>query len=54
MARNRIDWIDTLKGLGIFLVFLGHTALINKVIDHYIYSFHMPLFSSSRACFISV
>ncbi len=44
IQRQRVVWIDTLKGFGIFLVFLGHTTLINKNVDHYIFSFHMPLF----------
>ncbi len=44
MNPNRIEWIDTLRGLGIFFVFLGHTTLTTKPADHYIYSFHMPLF----------
>ncbi len=44
MASRRVEWIDALRGWGIFLVFLGHTTLINKDIDHYIFSFHMPLF----------
>lgn len=42
MSR-RIQWIDILKCVGIFLVVLGHTIKNN---DFYlwIYSFHMPLF----------
>lgn len=44
MGSQRVEWVDTLKGFGIFLVFLGHTTLISKEIDHYIFSFHMPLF----------
>ena len=47
--KERIYWIDTLKGLLIMLVIMGHrvgndfsqTLLMAKV---YIYSFHMPLF----------
>ena len=40
---SRISWIDFCKGIGIFLVVLGHT-LRDKNIVMYIYSFHMPLF----------
>lgn len=47
--KQRIYWVDTLKGLLIMLVIMGHRAgdgfshglLLSKV---YIYSFHMPLF----------
>ena len=44
MNAKRVEWIDTLRGFGIFLVFLGHTALTDKHIEHYLFSFHMPLF----------
>lgn len=37
----RYDFLDLLKGLGIFLVVWGHTMFPRSV---YIYSFHMPLF----------
>lgn len=45
--KKRIEWIDILKGYGIFLIVLGHTIsycdkLQNVVM--YIYSFHVPLF----------
>lgn len=53
---SRIDWVDTAKGIGIFLVVFGHTlrGLTSRSIlpgtpqvetlDRWIYSFHMPLF----------
>ncbi len=42
---KRIDWIDTLRGIGMFLVIWGHVFPTNKWrIRRYIYSFHMPLF----------
>lgn len=40
---KRIDWIDSLKGFGIFCVTLGHLAC-NYFIETHIYSFHMFLF----------
>jgi acyltransferase len=40
---ERLPWIDTLKGIGILLVVLGHTY-IPEILQKYIYSFHMPLF----------
>lgn len=42
--QNRIQWIDTAKLLGIFLVILGHIPLDDSRIITVIYSFHMPLF----------
>ena len=41
---NRIDWIDSAKGLGIILVVLGHTWDIPQWLYCGIYAFHMPLF----------
>ena len=43
MKKERIVWIDQLKGFAFFTVILGHTA-INETFKSWIYSFHMPLF----------
>lgn len=40
---NRIEWIDTAKGIGILLVVIGHVKLIPFFHDC-IFLFHMPLF----------
>src|SRR5579883_388022 len=40
---GRILWIDVCKGLGIICVVLGH-SLNGTVLQHLIYTFHMPLF----------
>lgn len=47
--KERILWIDELKGFTIFLVIIGH-ILISRFLPQFqlfhtvIYSFHMPLF----------
>lgn len=41
---SRIEWVDVAKGLGIFLVVLGHMPMIPEMIRLWIFSFHMPLF----------
>jgi hypothetical protein len=53
---NRIAWIDDLKGLGIFLIALGHVVATVQIMSNgavanalgmafdYIYSFHVPFF----------
>lgn len=40
---KRITWIDASKGIGIFLVMIGHSSLIGPSRSQ-IYAFHMPLF----------
>lgn len=42
MQKN-IEWIDSLKAIGIILVVLGHAGPTLHLVN-YIYSFHMPLF----------
>lgn len=44
MKSERLDYTDVAKGIGIFLVVLGHASLKNAYITSYIYTFHMPLF----------
>ena len=46
---QRIDWIDCAKGIGMFLVILGHTVSMGgndmeQIIRGIIFSFHMPMF----------
>lgn len=41
--KERIIWIDQLKGFIFFLVILGHLS-INTTLKSYIYSFHMPIY----------
>lgn len=41
--KERILWIDQLRGIAMFFVVLGHVALPREM-QSVIYSFHMPLF----------
>ena len=41
--RDRIEWIDIAKGIGIILVVFGHVWRKN-IPQNWLYSFHMPLF----------
>ena len=43
MTKQRVEYIDILKGFGIIFVVLGHVTL-NRDLYHFIYAFHMPLF----------
>ncbi|WML41199.1 acyltransferase family protein [Neobacillus sp. OS1-2] len=42
-VSQRVQWIDACKGVGIFLVIIGHTMIDNNLRGQ-IYAFHMPLF----------
>lgn len=42
--RERIDYLDIAKGIGMLLVVIGHVDYVDASIRNYIFSFHMPLF----------
>ena len=44
----RQRWVDHVKCLAILAVVLGHTYVIGNPIHSFVYSFHIPLFLSSR------
>ena len=44
MPRKRLTYLDMAKGIGIFLVILGHIEYIREDTLKWISSFHMPLF----------
>lgn len=41
---RRSSYIDVLKGIGILLVYYGHTAMWGSLPSRAVFSFHMPLF----------
>ena len=43
IKKERIVWIDQLRGLAFFFVVLGHLP-VDKTFKSWIYSFHMPIF----------
>lgn len=42
--RQRIEWIDTIKGIVILLMMVGHYEFTPPTLKKMIYSFHMPIF----------
>ncbi|MDO5297618.1 MAG: hypothetical protein Q4F00_13505, partial [bacterium] len=42
--KQRIQWIDEAKGLGLMLVIIGHTLESSSFSYYLLYSFHMPWF----------
>lgn len=63
-AAKRLRWVDYAKGIGIFLVVLGHglrglvsssilsASPLTQAIDQWIYAFHMPLFFLLSGLFV--
>lgn len=49
---QRMDYIDRTKGLGIFLVVLGHSYARENFITIWLNSFHMPLFFIIVGCIL--
>lgn len=43
-SQKRLDYLDMVKGIGIFFVVLGHIEYISNPLRVWISSFHMPLF----------
>ncbi len=41
---KRLGYLDLTKGIGIFLVVLGHATFVNEKVITWVFSFHMPLF----------
>lgn len=48
MSKQRIEWIDTLKFLGIFAIYLGHSA---GNFHSFVFRYHVPLFFFVFGCF---
>lgn len=44
MQKQTLSEFNVLKGIGIFLVVLGHAGSLNESVVNVIFSFHMPLF----------
>jgi len=49
MTKERLNWVDNLKAMGIFAVILGHIA---SPFGSFIFSWHMPLFFMIAGFFI--
>ncbi|WP_312245562.1 acyltransferase family protein [Stutzerimonas nitrititolerans] len=50
---NRINWIDSLKFIGIFYIYLGHLGGSAGNLYPFVFSFHVPLFFFISGCFAS-
>ncbi len=43
-SKQRIEWLDIAKGIGILLVIVGHCIKLSSPLCQLIFVFHMPLF----------
>ncbi|ELY3467391.1 acyltransferase family protein, partial [Cronobacter universalis] len=44
MSNERIEWVDTLKFIGIFYIYIGHLGAAAGKLYPFVFSFHVPLF----------
>ncbi len=44
MKNKRYDWVDVLKFLGIFYIFVGHFGWNSGKFYYFVFQFHVPLF----------
>lgn len=51
MSKQRIEWIDTLKFLGIFAIYLGHLGNSAGNLHSFVFRYHVPLFFFVSGCF---
>lgn len=42
--KQRLDWLDVSKAIGVYLVILGHLVIFNYHTFRFIFAFHMPFF----------
>ena len=43
ISKQRLDYIDVFRSLGIIAMVMGHVGFGGKF-DHFIHAFHMPMF----------
>ncbi|MCC8422692.1 acyltransferase family protein, partial [Photorhabdus thracensis] len=51
--NKRIDWVDSLKFLGMFYIYIGHLGQSAGNIYPFVFSFHVPLFFFISGLFFS-
>lgn len=52
-ANKRIEWLDTLKLIVIFYIYLGHLGKDAGKLYPFVFSFHVPLFFFISGLFFS-
>ena len=53
-ANKRIEWLDTLKLIGIFYIYLGHLGKDAGKLYPFVFSFHVPLFFFISGLFFQI
>lgn len=50
MAKERYDWLDVLKCIGMFEIFIGHTVSAGALVHAFVFTNHVPLFFFMSGC----
>ena len=53
MRKERVEWVDISKGIGIVLVIIGHCVYLGRFAHNFIFTFHMPMFFILSGLFFS-
>ena len=53
MAKERINWLDVLKCIGIIEIFFGHLGLTSSYLWAFVWTHHVPLFFFASGCIVS-
>jgi fucose 4-O-acetylase-like acetyltransferase len=51
---TRIPWVDVLKALGIFAIYLGHFGKFSGSLYSFVFSYHVPLFFFISGFFVKI
>lgn len=43
-AKDRVEWVDTLRFLGILAIYIGHFGPISGKVYPFVFTYHVPLF----------
>jgi len=54
VAKERIEWVDTLRGLGIIAIYVGHFGSHAGPLHMFVYAYHVPLFFFASGFFAKI
>lgn len=54
VTKERIGWVDTLRGLGIIAIYVGHFGSHAGPLHSFVYAYHVPLFFFISGFFVKI